>query len=88
MMTIDARALQSSFALNCDAAATRVRPNPPSEWWLTGVLNLAEIGPVIAAQYRINAVACIRALRDQFPGGNLEALRDFADWCSRQHPEK
>jgi hypothetical protein len=83
---IDPDALQRAFSLNCEAAATRVRPDPPTEWWLTGVLNLGEIGPIIAAQYRINAVACIKALRDQFPGGNLAALRDFADWCSRQHP--
>lgn len=88
MITINAAQLKGAFGVNCDIIAThRTRPVSPPEWWLTGVFNLDEIGPVIAAQYRINAPACIKALRDQFSGGDLGALRDFAHWCSKQYPE-
>lgn len=64
-------------------------PRPPGfedQWWLRapGLPNLENLIPIVASLYEKSAVQCVRALRDQFPGGDLRALRDFAMWCHEQ----
>ena len=61
-------------------------PNLDFQWWQEGVANLSEVAPIIAKQYREDRTACIMSVRAQFPGGDLDAIRRFCEWCLERHP--
>lgn len=61
-------------------------PNTEFQWWQEGVANLAEVAPIIAKQYQMDHISCIMAVRAQFPGGDIDAIRRFCEWCIDKHP--
>lgn len=55
------------------------------QWWREGVANLDEVTPIIAKMYQSDRTSCIMAVRAQFPGGDVESIKRFCEWCSAQY---
>lgn len=81
MQDIDLAQLQTRFA-QVKALPKEEKTHLGHEWWQTGITNLNQVAPSVGAMWRLDRAACMMALRAQFPGADLDAIRRFAEWCS------